>query len=218
VNPNPRKLDHVALYVGDPEAVAAQILAQLPFRIIEETDEFVLVGRDPLLGKLTLFRADPARQRGRLLRVGIGIPCGTAERTIDLDDGLQLELVPADCDGEVELRHIALATPEPAASARAWLEFGFEPAPRGRGGVPRVRVGHEHIELHAATVEPAERPLLNHIGLLVDSFEDVRRAAEDRGLDVTREVDADSSCALFVRGPDDVEVEYIEHKRSLALV
>jgi len=216
VTPKPEKLDHVALHVSDPETVAGLILAQLPFRILEETDEFFLVGRDPMLGKLTLFHAEPPREPGVLERVGIGIPCGTVERTIDLGDGLQLRLVPTDPEGEVELDHLALVIPDPAASARAWLEFGFEPAAKGRGGVPRVRVGEQHIELHAGSPARTSRPLLNHVGLRVDSLEDARRSVEALGLDLNRVVEAENSRALFLSGPDGVELEYIEHKPSFA--
>jgi len=213
---NPTKLDHVALYVTDADAVAARILAQLPFRIIEETDEFVLVGRDPQLGKLTLFRADPPRERGVLRRVGIDVPCTTIERSIEVGDDLALELVPGPPDGEVELGHLAVLTPDPASDARAWLEFGFEPAPKGRNGVPRVRVGTQHVELWRGSPESTTRPLLNHVGLLVESLDEVVRTAEERGEDVSKVVDAENSRALFLRGPDGVELEYIEHKPSFA--
>jgi catechol 2,3-dioxygenase-like lactoylglutathione lyase family enzyme len=216
VNLKPTKLDHVALYVSDADAVAARILAQLPFRVIEETDEFVLVGRDPQLGKLTLFRAEAPRERGVLRRVGIGVPCTTVERSIEVGDDLALELVPGPPDGEVELRHLAVLTPDPATDARAWLEFGFEPAPKGRDGVPRVRVGDQHLELWAGSPEPTRRPLLNHVGLLVDSLDEVVRAVEERGEDVSKLVEAENSRALFLRGPDGVELEYIEHKPSFA--
>ena len=212
----PTKLDHVALYVSDAEAVAARILAQLPFRIIEETEEFVLIGRDPALGKLTLFRADGPRERGILRHVGIGIPCATAERTIELGDGLELELVPSAPEGEVELAHLAIVTPDPGASARAWLEFGFAPAPKGENDVPRVRIGDQHVELWSGSPAPTQRPLLNHVGLLVESVDEALHTAEDRGEDVSKLVDAENSRALFLRGPDDVELEYIEHKPSFA--
>jgi hypothetical protein len=212
----PEKLDHVALYVSDPEGIAARLLAQLPFRIIESTDEFVLVGRGPELGKLTFFRSEPGRERGVLKRIGIGIPCATVVRRIDVGDGLELELVPGDPEGEVDLSHVALVTPDPAASAPAWLELGFAPTPRGEDGVARVRLGAAVVELHRGSPESTERPLLNHLGLLVDSIDEARSSAEDEGLQVTREVDGDQSRAFFVEGPDGIEIEYIEHKPSFA--
>jgi catechol 2,3-dioxygenase-like lactoylglutathione lyase family enzyme len=219
VTPNPQKLDHVALYVTEPDALAARILAQLPFRIIEETDEFVLLGRDPELGKLTLFQATGAgpREPGQLRSVGIGVPCATVERTLHLDEGLRLELTPSDPTGEVEVDHVTLLAPDPAASARQWLELGFHPAPKGANGALRVKVGRQHVELHPGSARPTNRPLLNHLGVLVPSFDDVQRAADEEGLDVTKVVDAEHSRALFVSGPDGVELEYIEHKPSFAL-
>jgi hypothetical protein len=211
----PEKLDHVALYVPDPGEVAASVLSQLPFRILEQTDEFVLVGRAPEFGKLTFFEAPAPRQRGPLLRIGIGIPAGVEKRTLSLGDeiGLELALVPSDPDGEVDLVHVALATEDPSRAAQEWLRLGLEPAPKSDEGVCRVRIGHAFLELHPRSPAATERPVLNHLGLLVESIDDVDR---DR-LDVIREVDAEHSRAVFVEGPDGVEVEYIEHKPSFAL-
>jgi catechol 2,3-dioxygenase-like lactoylglutathione lyase family enzyme len=218
VTPKPTRLDHVALYVSDPAATAARILAQLPFRIIEETDEFVLVGRDPELGKLTLFASEEgAREAGVLRSVGIGIPAGTVERALYLDDGLRLELTPSDPDGEVEVTRVTVLSPDPAASARRWLELGFAPVPKSASGALRVRVGAQHLELVAGSQRGTERPLLNHLGVLVESFDELQRSVEEQGLEVNRVVDAENSRALFVCGPDGVELEYIEHKPSFAL-
>jgi catechol 2,3-dioxygenase-like lactoylglutathione lyase family enzyme len=219
VRPRPSKLDHVALYVSDPESVASRILTQLPFRAIEETDEFVLLGRDTDLGKLTLFRSEEPgpREPGPLRSVGIGVPAATVERTLYLDEGLRLELRPSDPDGEVEVSHVSLFAADPAASARRWLELGFEPATKGADGALRVRLGHQHVELHAGTARATERPLLNHLGALVESFEEIERAVADEGIEVNKVVDAENSRALFVTGPDGVELEYIEHKPSFAL-
>jgi hypothetical protein len=217
MTPQPNKLDHIALYVPDPDGVAARILSQLPFRIIEESDEFVLIGRDPELGKLTLFHADPPRDAGVVRSVGIGIPCATVERTIEIGDGLRLDLVPADPEGEVEVAYLAVVTPDSASSARDWLRFGFGPAPKGASGVPHVRLGAQHVELHAGKPEPTSRPLLNHLGLLVESLDEVRAWVDSTGVAVNREVDAENSRALFLDGPDGIELEYIEHKPSFAL-
>jgi catechol 2,3-dioxygenase-like lactoylglutathione lyase family enzyme len=211
----PQRLDHVAVYVSDPDKVAALLLAQLPFRELERTDEFVLVGRAQELGKLTLFEAPAPRDRGALLRIGIGIPCGMVERTLDLGDDAELEvvLVPADPDGEVDLCEVALATPDPEPSARRWLELGFEPEPRSARGVTRVRLGDAFLELYQRPSAATARPLLNHLGLLVESVDEL----EDERLEVIRTVDAENSRAVFVQGPDGVEVEFIEHKPSFAL-
>jgi catechol 2,3-dioxygenase-like lactoylglutathione lyase family enzyme len=213
----PQRLDHVALYVSDPEQVAARLLSRLPFRVLEETDEFVLVGRAPELGKITLFEAPGPRDRGSLLRLGIGVPYAAESTTLDLDDGLGAILVPGRAEGDVDLDHIALLVSDPEASAAEWVDFGFELADSPTGAVRQVRLGDVALELHRGTPRATDRPLLNHLGLLVESAEEAERAAEDQDLDVNKVVDAENSKAVFVRGPDGVEVEFIEHKPSFAL-
>lgn len=212
----PRTLDHVALWVSDPDEAASLLLSRLPFRVIEEGDDFLLLGRAPELGKLTLFEAEGPRERGTLLRVGIGIPCGTERTAIELDDELRVELVPSDPRGEVDLDHVALQVPDPGTSVREWMRLGFE-RDEIAGTVQRVRLGGTYVELQHGAPAPTERPLLNHLGLLVGSVEDARRTVSELGLSVTREVDAENSHALFVEGPDGVEIELIEHKDSFAL-
>ena len=212
----PEKLDHVALFVSDPDRVAAMLCARLPFRVIERTDEFVLVGRAPELGKITLFRARGPRDRGALLHIGIGVPCAAAATSLDAGEGLTVELVPAPAEGEVELEHVGLLVPDPVASAQAWLAFGLERASRV-GPVERVQLGGAFVEFHPGTPSVTDHPLLNHVGLLVESLADVRDSVAEQGVHVFREVDAANSTAIFVRGPDDVELEYIEHKPSFVL-
>ncbi len=198
--------------------MAQSLLARLPFRVIEETDEFVLVGRSPELGKLTLFRARGPREPGSLMCVGIGIPGATASTTLAAGEGLEIELVPSAPDGEVDISHVELRVPDPLASVRTWLACGFERA-RTLGRAERIRLGGTHLVLHPGPAPAPEvtKPLLDHVGLLVDSIEETRRAVANLGFEVEREVEGDDSWALFVRGPDGVEVEYIEHKPSFAL-
>lgn len=214
---HPTKLDHVAVNVSDPGQVADALLARLPFRVLEETDEFTLVGRRPDLGKLTLVRAEGRRESGQLLRIGLAVPCATASSSVDVGGELHVELVPGRRDGEVDLDHVALCVPDPYASAQRWLELGFERADRV-GGSERVRLGDAFVELHPGSPGPTENPLLGHVGLLVESVEAARSDAVDAGLEVRRYVEAENSRALFVSGPDEVEVELVQHLRSFALV
>ena len=65
--------------------------------------------------------------------------------------------------------------------------------------------------------EPTERPLLNHLGLLVESADAHRRRAESLGLEIEKVVDAANTYAVFLRGPDDIRIEYVEHKSTFAL-
>src|SRR5436190_10261874 len=66
---NPSSLDHVALWVTDPDPLADFVCEHLGMHVIEKTDQFTLVGVDAKLGKLTLFAAEGPRDRGALERV-----------------------------------------------------------------------------------------------------------------------------------------------------
>ncbi len=201
----------------DPETAARALVSRLPFRVIERGDDFVLVGRAPEHGKITLFEADGPRERGVLVGLGVGIPGALETTRIQLADGLFVALARADdSSAEIELDLVALAVPDPAGSAQLWRDFGFEPE-ASIGGVERVRLGNAVVELHPGRPAQTDRPYLNHLGLLIDSIDDVRRSVSEHDFDVTREVEGENSFALFLRGPDGVEIEYIEHKPSFAL-
>ena len=53
--------------------------------------------------------------------------------------------------------------------------------------------------------------------MLVESAEEHRAAAEDLGVEIDDWVDAPNTLAVFVRGPDRVRIEYVEHKPSFSL-
>jgi catechol 2,3-dioxygenase-like lactoylglutathione lyase family enzyme len=206
------KLDHVALWVSGRDSLAARLVA-LGLREIEHTDRFTLLGGDARGGKLTLFDAEGPRETGVLARIGLRLPGGTGEDT-DVGEGLVLRLLPAE---KVDLDHVTLRVPDPQASARRWLDYGLQAAP-ATNGTARVELGDAFIELERGTASHSERPLLNHLGALVASAEEQRADAEEKGIEVVNVVDAPNTLAVFVRGPDDVTLEYIEHKPSFSLV
>ena len=74
------------------------------------------------------------------------------------------------------------------------------------------------MRLVRADVREGERPLLNHLALLVDSAEAVEDEARARELDIADVVDAANTLAVFVWGPDRIKLEYVEHKPSFSLV
>ena len=209
----PSTLDHVALWVADRETIAARITAALDLRVIERTDRFTLLGADARRGKLTLFDAEGPRERGALKRIGlrVGSLAGLDER-LDLGEGLELVLVEAETDSDYDLDHVALVSRDPAAAARAWEAYGFTPA-----GANRVEVGGAYLEIHEGDPGAPERPLLNHIGVLVESVEEHVADAEELGIEIDDVVDAPNTLALFVWGPDRVKLEYVEHKASFSL-
>ena len=83
-------------------------------------------------------------------------------------------------------------------------------APRGRRRLPRAA--------SRASAETTERPLLNHLAVLVDSADEWRQTAEDSGHEIAEVKDAANTYAVFVWGPERVKLEYVEHKPSFSLV
>ena len=202
-----RTLDHVALWVADRGDVAKRILDVTDAHVIERTDRFTLLGADARRGKLTLFDADGTREPGALKHIAVRVSEGV-EGEHDLD-GLRLRVL----KGDPDLDHAALYSRDPERAARDYVRLGFRTAPP-RDDVARVEVGGAYLELHEGTFdETPERPLLNHVGVLVDRADDAR----ELGFEVADVVDAPNTYAVFVWGPERVKIEYVEHKPTFAL-
>ena len=81
----------------------------------------------------------------------------------------------------------------------------------------RVGIAGSYLELcPGERVEP-ERPLLNHLALLVDSADDLAEQAVEAGAEIAEVKDAENTYAVFVNGPDGIKLEYVEHKPSFSL-
>jgi catechol 2,3-dioxygenase-like lactoylglutathione lyase family enzyme len=161
-----------------------------------------------------LFDAEGPREAAVLGRIGLRLP-GVSGQHTEIGEGLVLRLVPGD---EIDLDHVALRVPDPDASARRWLDYGLHPAPSTENGTTRIELGGAFIELERSDVPHSERPLLNHLGARVASAEEQRVEAGKHRIEVVNVVDAPNTLAVFVRGPDGVTLEYIEHKPSFSLV
>jgi catechol 2,3-dioxygenase-like lactoylglutathione lyase family enzyme len=231
---SPRTLDHVALWVADRDRIAAFVTGHLGMHVIERTERFTLVGSDARHGKLTLFAAEAPRERGALkhvaLRVsslveatarlpdGLEVDSADGGAYFDLGEGLRLGLVEAPTEVAYDLDHVALASSRPAETAEVYTRLGFEPEAPGAGGQPRVGVGGAYLEFHPGAPGDPERPLLNHLAVLVDSAEEHRLDAEELGVEIADFVDAANTLAVFVWGPERVKIEYVEHKPSFSLI
>ncbi len=210
------RLDHVALWLSDRDAVAGVLTTRLPLHVIERTDAFTLVGSDARRGKLTLFAAEGPRERGALRHVALRASTGSAA-SLDLSEGLSVRVVEGSTDVEYDLDHVALLSRSPEETAERYLALGFEPASPGPGGEPRMQAGGAFVELHEGEPGEPERPLLNHLAVLVRSADEQLEAARELGLDVADVVDAANTKAVFVWGPDRVKIEYVEHKPTFSL-
>jgi glyoxalase/bleomycin resistance protein/dioxygenase superfamily protein len=208
----PKTLDHVALWVGDRDAMADYAVANLGMHVIERTDRFTLLGSDARRFKLTLFAEAGPRDRGALKHVTLRTKDG-AEGSHEVGEGLVVNVVRAPTEVDYDLDHVAIFSRDPEAAASEYLSLGFNEA-ESRDGAPRVELGGAYIEFHPGGFEESDRPLLNHIAVLVDSAED----AKDLPAEVADVVDAPNTYAVFVWGPERVKLEYVEHKPTFSLV
>jgi catechol 2,3-dioxygenase-like lactoylglutathione lyase family enzyme len=210
-----RTLDHVAFWVTERDPIVERCERLFGMHVIDRQEHFTLVGRDARRGKLTLFDADGPRERGALDHVGLRVsPAARAglDDEIELGEGILVRLVEAETDVDFDLDHVALVAADPRATAHTYERFGFS-----RAGETRVEVGRAWVDFVPGDPGPVERPLLNHVALLVDSAEEQRRRVEADGIEIESTVDAANTRAVFVWAPDGVRIEYVEHKETFSL-
>ena len=210
----PKTLDHVAFWVADRDAIAATLTSRLGVHEIDRQDTFTLLGANARRFKFTLFDAEGPREAGPFLHVALRVnrlPAG-APATFTAGEGLRIVLVEAPTEVDYDLDHVALGSIDPRATAAEYERYGFQPA-----GSARVEVGGAFVELHPGEPGDPERPLLNHLAVLVDSADDHIEEARDTGIEIDNVVDAANTYAVFLWGPERVRVEYVEHKPTFSL-
>jgi catechol 2,3-dioxygenase-like lactoylglutathione lyase family enzyme len=212
----PKTLDHVAFWVAEREPIVDFVTRHLGMHVIDRQDNFTLVGADALRGKLTLFVAEGPREQGAFKHVALRVSKLNGDAEHDLGEGVVVRLVEAPTDVEYDLDHVALYSAKPAETAEEYLRYGFERAAPSPDGHPRVEVGGAYVEFHEGDPGDPEKPLLNHLAVLVDSVDDHIAEAEDMGV-VDNVVDAANTRAVFVWGPERVRIEYVQHKPEFAL-
>jgi catechol 2,3-dioxygenase-like lactoylglutathione lyase family enzyme len=223
-------LDHVALWVSDRDSLADFVCRHLGMHVIERTDDFTLVGADARRGKLTLFAAEGQREPGVLERVVLRVS-ELPSALEALPDGLEVDQVDgvarfdgperlglgltetSSVDVEYDIDHVVLRVPRPNRTREGLAELGLSP-----DGDARLTVGDKALVLAQADVAEGERPLLNHIALLVDSGQEQLEEAKRRGIEIAEVRDAANTFAVFVWGPDRIKLEYVEHKPTFSLV
>jgi catechol 2,3-dioxygenase-like lactoylglutathione lyase family enzyme len=217
----PKTLDHVAFWVADREPIVAFLERHLGMHTIAREDNFTLVGSNARRGKLTLFDAEGPREQGALAHVALRVsdlaaaraqlPEGTAD-VFEIAEGIRVTLVESQTDVDYDLDHVALYSADPEATAAAYEDYGFD-----RVAATRVEVGGAFVDFREGSPGEPERPLLNHIAVLVDSADEVIADANDQGIEVESVVDAANTYAAFLWGPERVRIEYVEHKPTFSL-
>ena len=213
----PNTLDHVAFWLADREPIAEFVTTKLGLHVIDRQENFTLVGADARRGKLTLFDAEGPREQGAFKHVALRVSkLPENEHEFDLGEGLKLVLVEAPTNSEYDLDHVALFSADPSRTAEEYQRYGFDSASPSSEGHPRVEVGGAYVEFHPGNPGDPEKPLLNHLAVLVDSVDEHIAEAEEMGV-VDNVVDAANTRAVFVWGPERVRIEYVEHKPSFSL-
>jgi catechol 2,3-dioxygenase-like lactoylglutathione lyase family enzyme len=231
---HPKTLDHVAFWVADRDPIADFLTEHVGMHVVDRTDAFTLVGSDARRGKLTLFSAEGPRARGAFAHVALRVNDLDAaldqlpeelsierprpgEAYFDLREGLRIGLVEAPTDVDYDLDHAALYSASPRETAEEYERLGFEPTEPGPSGAPRVEVGGAYVEFLEGEPGNPERPLLNHLAVLVDSADEHIEEARETGIEIDNVVDAANTYAVFLWGPERVRVEYVEHKPTFSL-
>ena len=127
------------------------------------------------------------------------------------DPAVRLAFVAVDEGVAYDLDHVAFRVPDPDATFAGLAELGFDV----EDGV--LQAGGAAVVLERGDPEETERPLLNHLGLRVESADEHIEEAERRGLEIADVVDAPNTYAVFVWGPDRIKLEYVEHKPTFSL-
>jgi catechol 2,3-dioxygenase-like lactoylglutathione lyase family enzyme len=224
-----QKLDHIALYMGDRDVAADFLTSHLGFHVVDHTDRYTLVGAGGRIGKLTLFDAPDGSEPipGVIERILIRVkdPEAAAARLPEVEpsdegyrfsgpEGLPMALVGGVGDfTDYDLEGVVLRSGDPEGSARAFVDMGFAPG----DAATAVRAGEYQLHLVPSAFDRGVQGMLFHLGCLVDSAEDHRRQAEEQGLEIQDFVEGPNTLAVFVLGPEDVSVEYVEHKATFSL-
>ena len=229
-----KRLDHIALYVNDRDKVAEFLTSHLGFHVVDHTERYTLVGAGGRLGKLTLFDAPEGTEPrpGEIERINIRVADPEAAASnLPEDAGVEEEsgayvfagperlpfaLVPGEGDfTDYDLEGFSLRSSDPESSARNFVEMGFatgDEATTVRAGEYRVR-----LVASASDTDTNGKSMLFHVGCLVDSAQEHREEAEEKGFEVQNFVEGPNTLAVFVRGPEGVSVEYVEHKPGFSL-
>ena len=224
----PETLDHVALWVADRDPIADFVTSRVGMHVVDRTDAFTLVGSDARRGKLTLFEAEGPREQGALKHIALRVSAladalrglegvqveqpRAGEAYFDVHEGLRLGVVEGETEVDYDLDHVALYSERPQETATTYADFGFAP-----DGDTRVEVGGAFVEFHPGEPGDPEKPLLNHLAVLVDSADETLEDAKQAGIEVADVVDAPNTLAIFVWGPERVKIEYVEQKPTFAL-
>lgn len=211
-------LDHVALAVADPGAVAAFLTDHLGMHEIGRTADCIRVAADDRAAHLRLYGAEGPREAGALGRIVLRVAdlqraaaslpgdVEFQEREPDLvafegPEGLGLGLTMVAGGGiDYDLDHVVLRVADTEETRIALAELGC--VPRG----DQLHIADKGIVLEEMPGW-TERPLLDHLAVRVESVEPTAAQARRRGLDIDESGDAFS---IVLPGVERIRLDFVE--------
>lgn len=212
-------LDHVALSIADPDAMAAFLCEHVGMQEIGRRPGVVVVGAGDRAVTLALAAAEGEREPGALGRLVLrvadvrravaALPGATAIEgdqielaTFQGPEGLGLGFTMVAGGGiDYDLDHLVLRVSDPEQTRVALAELGH--VPRGES----LHVADKHIAV-TGSCGCASRPLLEHIAVRVDSVEAVAAQARERGLEIERSQE-DDGFAVVLPGPEQIRLRFV---------
>lgn len=212
-------LDHVALAVADPEAMAAFLCDHVGMHELARGDDALLVGAAALGTNLRLIAAEGPREPGALARLLLrvsdlqraldGLPAdvevqqdGPGQVTFAGPEGLGLGFTLGARGLDYDLDHLILRVAYPQEATVALIELGCLPLDGG------LQVADKRITLEEL---PAwtQRPLLDHITLRVASVEQIAAQARQSGLE-TADAAGDDSVTVVLPGLERIRLTFVK--------
>lgn len=215
-------IDHVAVRVGDPDAVAGFLGEHCGMLRTVSAEDFQVLAAPGGVTKLFVFEAEDPPARGVLERVVLRV--GDLERALWLlPDGLRVEQPEPETavfegpEGfglgftsvlgggvDYDIDHLVLRVMDADETALALAELGF--VPRG----DTVQVGDKRVELRSGIRSAGGDEQLSHIGVRVESVEAVQAQALQAGFEIDRFTLAPNKLGVYVRGPERIRLEYAD--------
>ena len=216
-------IDHLALRVTDPEAMASFLSEHCRMERGESSEGFSVLAAPGGRTKLFLFEAAEPPAPGVLERVilrvsdlegAVGrLPGHLRVERVDPQlaafegpEGLGLGFTSVFGGVDYDVDQLVLRVMDPDETTIAMAELGFVP----RGGA--LHVADKQVRLRSGMRSTGEREPLSHIGVLVESVEAVRDQALRGGLQIDDLTLAPNELGVYVRGPERIRVEYAERR------
>jgi catechol 2,3-dioxygenase-like lactoylglutathione lyase family enzyme len=216
-------VDHIALAVADPEALAAFLCDHLGMHELARAGGWLSVGAGGRATHLALVAADGPREPGALVRMVFrvsdmrgavaALPDGTGVEedgpevaTFTGPEGIALGFTQVFGGIDFDLDHLVLRVAETEDLRVALAELGS--VPMGDS----MHVADKRFTLHAGP-GATDRPLLDHIAFQVGSVATVASQARLRGLEIDERSPTDT-CTIVLPGAEQIRLDFVEVESS----